>query len=165
MKKLLIGSLLTLACLNSFAQKIPMGDLNGVRCNVPALKSQNEDVRLEMREMMIETKVEVLRKLGSLLVEVDPDQIKIAKKERGFPNNFDSRVTGTATLKDGTIIKIDGQIQYDAEKQKRYDRVGRELSPVCAFRAYSNVILFNGNNGRVIDSLNVRPVKLNLTDK
>jgi hypothetical protein len=164
MKKLLIASLLTLASLHSFAQKIPVGNLNGLRCHVPALKSQNEDVKLRMREMMIETKVEVMRKLGSLLVEVDSNQIKITKKERGFPNNFDSKVTGTATLKDGTIITIEGNIQYDAKKQKRYDRVGNELSPTCAFRAFSNAILVNSRSGLYLDSLNIRPVKLDLTN-
>lgn len=164
MKKLLIGSLLTLVSLNSFAQRIPEGDLNGVRCNVPALKSQNEDVKSQMHEMMIETKVEVLRKLGALLVEIEPDQIKITKKERGFPNNFDSKVSGTATLKDGTVIGIEGHIQYDAERVKRSDRVGNVLSPVCAFRAYSNLILINRSSGLYVESLNVRPVRINLVN-
>ncbi len=164
MKKLLIASLLTLASLNSFAQKIPEGNLNGVRCKVPALKSQNEDVKLRMREMMIETKVEVLRKLGGLLVEIDPNQIKITKKERGFPNNFDSKVSGIATLKDGTVIAIEGSIQYDAEREKRSDRVGNVLSPVCAFRAFSNVILINRSSGLYLESLNVRPVRINLVN-
>lgn len=165
MKRLMIGSLLTLASLSAFAQKIPEGDLQGVRCNERALKTQNEDVKLAIHEMMIETKVEVLRKLGSLLVQVDPDQIIVTKKDRGFANNFDSKVTGTATLQDGTIINIEGAIQYDAAKVNRYDRVGNKIDPVCAFQAFSNVILVNGKSGRVIDSLNVRPVKINLVNK
>lgn len=165
MKKLLIGSLLTLASLNSFAQKIPEGDLAGMRCRVPVLKSKNQDVKAEMREMMIETKVEVLRKLGSLLVEVDPDQIKITKKDRGFVNNFDSLITGTATLKDGTVLLIEGVIQFDASIESRYDRVGNEKTPVCAFRAFSNILLVNSRSGRYLDSIYVKPVRLNLLNK
>jgi hypothetical protein len=165
MKKFIIGSLINLTTLSAFAQKIPEGNLDGVKCRVSALKSQNEDVKLAMREMMIETKVEVLRKLGGFLVSVDPDQIKIRKQERGFANNFDSKVEGTATLKDGTVIAIDGHIQYDAAIERRYDRIGNEIAPVCAFRAFSNVLLVNTNSGRVLDSLNVRPVKLNLLNK
>ncbi len=162
MKKLMIGSLLTLASLSAFAQNSSKGDLSGVKCNERALKTQNEDVKLAIHEMMIETKVEVLRKLGSLLVQVDPDQIIVIKKERGFANNFDSKVSGTAALQDGTIINIEGVIQYSAAKESRYDRIGNKIEPVCAFQAFSNVILVNGETGRVIDSLNVRPVKINL---
>lgn len=160
MKKLLLGSLLVLASLNTFAQA---GNLDGVKCSVPTLKAQHEDVKFEMRLMMIEMKVDVARKLARLGLQFNPDEIKITKKETGFMNNYATKISGRAETLDGAVLKIYGEIQYgQAMYGRRYDRLGNDLGKYCAFRAFANVSLRNSQNDRHVAELNIRPVQLDL---
>ena len=160
MKKLLLGSFLVLASLNSFAAT---GELGEVNCSVPALKRGHEEVKSELKDMMIELKVETMRVLGSLLLQFDSNDIVINKSEKTFFNNYSTEISGTATMKDGTAILIVGEIQYgQATFNKKHDRLGNYLGKFCGFTAFANVNLINSKTGRVIKSLSVPSVKLEL---
>jgi hypothetical protein len=161
MKKLLLGSLFTLASFNTFAQTAV--NIEGLRCNVSALKENHEEVKSEIRDLMIQMKVEVMKELAHLKLQFNADDIVINKREMSFTNNYASEVTGTATLSDGVVINIKGLIQYNQISfEKKYDRLGRDIGRICEFRGTSTVLLFNGQTNKVISSIRNLRVGLDL---
>jgi hypothetical protein len=161
MKNLFLGAFIALVSLGSMAQ-VP-NDLEGLRCNVPALKKHHTKVKRELQKLHDRLETSIARELKRLKVDYASEGLQIQKKERGFVNNYATLITGRVTSRDGVVINIRGEIQYgQATLEKRYDRIGNYVGKVCEFQAFSFVNLSNAQTKKAISSLRAPNLELNL---